>query len=288
MTSVFSKLLGVPAPAKLNLFLHITGRRVDGYHNLETVFQLIDLADTLDFESTKSDQVFLISDTEIPSEQNLVVRAARALQAEPEWSGQGVSITLHKRIPLGGGLGGGSSDAATTLLALNKLWGLGLSRDRMAAIGVKLGADVPFFLCGHNAWGHGIGEKLIPIALPERWFLLVYPGISVSTPEIFAHPDLTRNTPSAIISDFAREWQFGRFFGRNDLQAVAATLQSPVAIALDSVPNSRMTGSGACIFASFPSLMLAEKAKQSVNLPEGMLVWVVRGLSVHPANTLIG
>ena len=282
MTNSSSSLIGLPAPAKLNLFLHITGRRQDGYHTLETVFQLIDLGDSLDFELTNNGQILLLDNSGIIPEKNLVVRAARALQAEPRWAGQGINIRLHKRIPLGGGLGGGSSNAATALLALNKLWQLELSADRLATIGLNLGADVPFFLCGHNAWAQGIGEELTPLTLPKRWFLLVYPGVSISTQKIFAHPDLTRNTPRAIISDFTQTWKLAGYFGRNDLQTVAARLENPVAIALASVPNSRMTGSGACVFAAFPSLALAQQAKHSVKLPSGMLAWVVESLPEHP------
>ena len=282
MTRSSSTLIGLPAPAKLNLFLHITGRRQDGYHSLETVFQLIDLKDSLDFESTNNGQILLSDNSEILPEKNLVVRAARALQAETKWAGQGVNIRLHKQIPVGGGLGGGSSNAATTLLALNKLWQLELSADRLAAIGLSLGADVPFFLCGHNAWAQGIGEELTPLALPKRWFLLVYPGVSISTQKIFAHPDLTRNTPRAIISDFTQTWKLAGYFGRNDLQTVAARLESPVAIALNSVPNSRMTGSGACVFAAFQSLALAKQAKHRVKLPSKMRAWVVKSLPKHP------
>jgi 4-diphosphocytidyl-2-C-methyl-D-erythritol kinase len=282
MTRSSSTLIGLPAPAKLNLFLHITGRRQDGYHSLETVFQLIDLKDSLDFESTNNGQILLSDNSEILPEKNLVVRAARALQAETKWAGQGVNIRLHKQIPVGGGLGGGSSNAATTLLALNKLWQLELSADRLAAIGLSLGADVPFFLCGHNAWAQGIGEELTPLALPKRWFLLVYPGVSISTQKIFAHPDLTRNTPRAIISDFTRTWKLAGYFGQNDLQTVAARLESAVAIALNSVPNSRMTGSGACVFAAFQSLALAKQAKHRVKLPSKMRAWVVKSLPKHP------
>lgn len=282
MTNSSSSLIGLPAPAKLNLFLHITGRRQDGYHTLETVFQLIDLGDSLDFELTNNGQILLLDNSGIIPEKNLVVRAARALQAESRWAGQGINIRLHKRIPLGGGLGGGSSNAATALLALNKLWQLELSADRLATIGLNLGADVPFFLCGHNAWAQGIGEELTPLTLPKRWFLLVYPGVSISTQKIFAHPDLTRNTPRAIISDFTQTWKLAGYFGRNDLQTVAARLENPVAIALASVPNSRMTGSGACVFAAFPSLALAQQAKHSVKLPSGMLAWVVESLPEHP------
>ncbi len=279
-------LRNIAAPAKLNLFLHVTGRRADGYHTLQTVFQLIDLCDWLDFELRPDGQLTLADDSGVPAEENLVLRAARALQAHAN-AGAGAHITLRKHIPQGGGLGGGSSDAATTLLALNRLWALHLPQDVLAEIGLQLGADVPFFLLGQNAWAEGIGDQLTPLELPQRWFLVMHPGPGVSTPAVFRHPDLTRNTPDAIITDFAQQWQAGSFFGHNDLQGVAVKLENSVQLALDLLPNSRMTGSGACVFAAFDTPARANAASVAVKLPDGMQAWVVQGLARHPAHLQI-
>ncbi len=279
-------LTAQPAPAKLNLFLHVVGRRDDGYHLLESVFQLIDIADTLDFASRADGLLQLTGDDcGVPAHDNLVMRAAKFLQDEALRMGRSVTgavIHLRKRIPTGGGLGGGSSDAATTLMALNALWQLNLPSTRLIQIGLQLGADVPFFLGGGNAWVQGVGERLTPIDLPERWFLVLHPGVGVSTPAIFRSTDLTRNSPHAIMSDFAQAWSDGQFFGRNDLQAVAVKQETAVAQALQILPNSRMTGSGSCVFAVFDSQHAATQAFEKLNLPSSMRGWVCRGLSRHP------
>jgi 4-diphosphocytidyl-2-C-methyl-D-erythritol kinase len=244
--------LSLPAPAKLNLFLHITGRRPDGYHELQTLFQLLDYGDTLDLALRDDAQLTLrLSGREIPDlagDDNLVLRAARLLQAEHGGALPGVDITLHKRLPAGGGLGGGSSDAATALLGLNRLWGLDLDSDRLAALGAGLGADVPVFVRGETAWAEGIGEKLSPVALPTRWYLVLHPGCAVSTAEVFSHPQLTRHTPVTTIAAF--------FAGdtRNDCESLVRRLAEPVdkaLIWLQKFGNPALTGSGACVFVGF-------------------------------------
>ena len=237
------------APAKLNLFLHITGRRSDGYHLLQSAFMLIDWHDTLHFE-LRSDGQLSREDlsTPLPAD-DLVLRAARALQLASA-SPVGAHIGIEKRVPAQAGMGGGSSDAASTLLALNRLWNLGYSRERLSAIGLQLGADVPFFLCGHHAWVEGIGEKLSPLELPQGRFLVVKPSQGLDTQQIFADPGLKRDSEAATISRFAAD-TFG--FGRNDLQSVAQQLCPGVTQALDWLASQgfsgRMTGSGSAVFA---------------------------------------
>ena len=251
------------APAKLNLFLHVTGRRPDGYHLLETVFQLIDLADTVTLVRRDDGVVQRCNDwAEVPAETDLVVRAARALQAATGCR-LGVDITVDKHIPTGAGLGGGSSDAATVLLGLNQLWGLGLSRPALQAIGVTLGADVPVFVFGHNAYATGIGDVLEPIDLPPRWFVLAMPATGVATGTVFSAPDLTRDTIPITISGFAGKLISGSSLpGRNDLEPVVLSRHATVAATMArlrqacidaDIPHAeqrvRMTGSGACVFA---------------------------------------
>jgi 4-diphosphocytidyl-2-C-methyl-D-erythritol kinase len=285
----------LPAPAKLNLFLHITGRREDGYHLLQSVFMLIDWCDTLHVEA-RTDGMLSREDltTALPAD-DLVLRAARALQLHAA-PGQGAHIGIAKRIPAQAGLGGGSSDAATCLLALNRLWGLGLPLSRLAEIGLGLGADVPFFLGGHNAWVEGIGEKITPVTLPAARFAVVKPPEGLDTRLIFAAPDLQRSTPAAIISGFAAdsgsdngiEAQNSRFdfnldFGHNDLQLVAQRLCPAVTDAIEWLGaqglKARMTGSGSSVFARMP------QAPQDAKLAEAPGGWQVRqcsNLSVHP------
>ena len=273
-----------PAPAKLNLFLHVTGRRADGYHLLQSVFQLIDLADRLQF--TLRDDGQILRTTEVPgvaAESDLIVRAAQSLQAAARSKGMtppGVDIAIEKNIPMGGGLGGGSSDAATTLMALNHLWQTGLSRAELMQLGVKLGADVPFFLGGENAFVEGIGEQLTPLATQETWFVVVHPGVAVPTPLIFGAEDLTRDTKAVKMLDFSGQ---SNSFGRNDLQQVAVRLFPEVASALAWLSNyapARMTGSGACVFAAMES----ETAAQAVveNVPVSWRAWKAKTLRRHP------
>ncbi len=248
------------APAKLNLFLHVTGRRADGYHLLESVFQLIDFGDTVDIGVRTDGVVSRSSDLPGVAEgADLVVRAALALKAA-SGSAQGADIAVTKRIPLGGGLGGGSSDAATTLLALNRLWGLDWPRRELARIGLTLGADVPFFIFGRTAFACGIGEELVAVAPPPRWHAILVPPVAVPTAAVFRAPELTRNSESVKMADFsAGAWGFpGRQF-RNDLESVACARFEQVARALswlhrfdaDAAITARMSGSGACVFSAF-------------------------------------
>ncbi|MBK1682580.1 4-(cytidine 5'-diphospho)-2-C-methyl-D-erythritol kinase [Rhodoferax fermentans] len=237
------------APAKLNLFLHIVGRRPDGYHLLESVFMLIDWSDTLHVELRQDGQISR-EDLSTPLPPNdLIVRAAQALQ-QASGTSYGAHICIDKQIPAQAGMGGGSSDAASTLLALNRLWGLNLSLASLKAIGLKLGADVPFFLGGHNAWVTGIGEIMTPVEVPSARFVVVKPNQGLETQRIFSHPDLKRDTKSAILSGFAAD-AFG--FGQNDLQSVAEKLCPEISQALDWLKTSgltgRMTGSGSAVFA---------------------------------------
>lgn len=266
-----------PAPAKLNLFLHVVGRRPDGYHLLQTVFRFISLADTLRFEPREDGRIVLATPTAgVPDEQNLVVRAARALKVG---SGSTAGATLHldKHIPQGGGLGGGSSDAATTLLALNHLWGCGLARAHLQEIGLALGADVPVFIHGRSTFAEGVGERFTDVAVPEAWYLLTMPSVAVPTADIFRSPALRRDTLAMAAAD----WRPGA--GHNDLEAVACTLFPEVAAHLEQLRrfgDARMTGSGACCFVELPDETTARRAAAS--LPDGMRAEVVRGLPSHP------
>ena len=265
------------APAKLNLFLHITGRRADGYHLLQTLFRFIDFSDTLHFTVREDGEVRRVSALDgVPQEQDLCVRAARLLQQECGCS-LGVDIVLDKRIPMGGGLGGGSSDAATTLLALNRLWNLGLSRARLMQIGLSLGADVPVFVFGENAFAEGVGEQLQAYPLPDAWYVVLFPPVHVATAQVFARPELTRDTISLRIRDLLLP------ASHNDLQSVVCALYPEVArhlAWLGQFGQARMTGSGAGVFAEFAS---AEQAQAVLNqLPPDMRGIVARGLPCHP------
>lgn len=266
-----------PAPAKLNLFLHVTGRRPDGYHDLQTLFQLIDLADTIGITLREDGVIERAGGPRgVAPEADLAVRAARALQTATG-TRLGASLRVVKRIPMGGGLGGGSSDAATTLLALNRLWGCGLSLERLAELGLALGSDVPVFVRGASAWASGRGEELSPVELPERWYLVVHPGVAVSTAEVFQAPELTRNTPLITIRAFLESG------GRNDCEPVVRKLFPEVGEALDWLARlapSRLTGTGSCIFASFASAIEAER--HAARVPDRWRSFVARGLSVSP------
>ena len=269
--------LTCPAPAKLNLFLHVVGRRGGGYHLLQTLFRFIDFSDTLHFTLRADGVVHRTSSIEgVAEAQDLCVRAARLLQQETACA-LGVDIAVEKRIPMGGGLGGGSSDAATTLLALNKLWHLGLPRERLMQLGLQLGADVPVFVFGENAFAEGVGEQLQAYPLPEEWYVVLFPPVQVPTALVFARPELTRDTNSLTI----RALQTAHL--HNDLQPVVCKLYPEVARHLAWLAQfapAMMTGSGACVFAGFGD----EAQAQAVlgQLPTDMRGIVARGLPQHP------
>ena len=278
-----------PAPAKLNLFLHVTGRRPDGYHLLQTAFQLLDAGDTLHFRVREDGTIRRTTEVPgVPETSDLTVRAARLLQsvaAARLGKIPGADIAIDKRLPMGGGLGGGSSDAATTLIALNHLWQAGCSRSELMALGLQLGADVPFFLFGRNAFAEGVGEVLSPLDIPERWFVVIEPGVGVPTANIFASQELTRNSKPVTISDFSRG-PIG--FGKNDLQVVASRLFPPVGHAIEwlsTYGNARMTGSGACVFCPFSDERQAERVVAAV--PRGWKAWKARGIVRHPLDHLL-
>jgi 4-diphosphocytidyl-2-C-methyl-D-erythritol kinase len=275
------------APAKLNLFLHITGRRPDGYHALQTVFQLLDWGDTLHFTRRDDGRVTRSTDVSgVPPEHDLTVRAALLLKNHTG-SAEGVDIQIDKRLPMGAGLGGGSSDAATTLLALNRLWKLDLPREELQALALKLGADVPFFVFGKNAFAEGVGEALEAVQLPARYFLVVTPRVQVPTAAIFSEKSLTRDSKPLTITDFlaqhscSAEWPDS--FGRNDMQQVVVGKYAEVAQVLrwfDNIAPARMTGSGASVFAAFRSRDEAEAAQ--AKLPSEWNSAVTASLDTHP------
>ncbi len=271
-----------PAPAKLNLFLHILGQRDDGYHRLQTVFQFLDYGDELSF-SLRSDARVTRPEgaADVAAEDDLVVRAARLLQTATG-STLGVDIRVLKRIPLGAGLGGGSSDAATTLVALNQLWGLGLQTDALAALGLQLGADVPVFVHGFAAWAEGIGERLTPVALPEPWFAVLAPEIQVSTAAIFAAPELRRDHAPITFADYERG------AGSNDCAPVTCALYPEVAAALGWLSRAapaRMSGTGCAVFAAFADQRAARAAIEGI--PKNWRGFVARGLNVSPLAAII-
>ena len=262
------------APAKLNLFLHILGRRPDGYHNLQTVFQLIDYCDELQFEIQTDPNI----EINLQITDNLVIRAARLLQQTYQCP-LGAKIQLYKRIPIGGGLGGGSSNAATTLLALNQLWGLNKPMDELAELGEQLGADVPVFIKGRTAWAEGIGEQLTPISLPEIWYVVMVPPCTVSSAEFFSLSELTRNTPAITIQQFLSK----QVLTRNDFEIVACKRYPLVASALqwlNQFAEARLTGSGSCVFAMFKDEGEAYAVQQQVAAP--YTSFVARGIEYSP------
>lgn len=268
-----------PAPAKLNLFLHVTGRRADGYHQLQTAFQLVELCDSIDIDVDESGAIGRISDlAQVAAGDDLVVKAAHALQRRTDAARKGAMLRVHKRIPVGGGLGGGSSDAATVLVALNYLWETGLDLTQLASIGAELGADVPVFVLGHSAWGEGIGENLVPLELPEKWFVIVRPGVSVATSEIFQAPELTRNSPVITIRALFEPGT------RNDCEPVARARHPEIGEALDWLSGrsggARMTGTGSCVFASFDSAAEAERI--AARVPDKWRSFVARGVNRSP------
>jgi 4-diphosphocytidyl-2-C-methyl-D-erythritol kinase len=266
-----------PAPAKLNLFLHVLGRRSDGYHRLQTVFQFIDLCDELSFTPRADGVIARPEGAEaVAVADDLVVHAALALKAATGHQG-GVDIRVLKRIPMGAGLGGGSSDAATTLVALNRLWGTGLDADALAAIGLGLGADVPVFVRGHAAWGEGVGEALTPVTLAEPWFALIAPDAHVPTAEIFGAPELKRDQEPITLADF----EHGR--GVNDCAPVTCARYPAVAAALSWLGRAapaRMSGTGSAVFAQFADARAAHAALRG--LPAQWQGFVARGLNVSP------
>lgn len=285
-----TSLTNCPAPAKLNLFLHITGRRPDGYHLLQTVFQLIDRSDMLDFHLRHDGQICRTTPIlGVPPETDLAVRAARLLRTAAGKPQYGVDIAIRKILPMGGGLGGGSSDAATTLMALNYLWQTGLTRVQLMALGLQLGADVPFFLLGRNAFAEGIGDKLTAVETADRWFVVIEPGVSIPTAIIFSSAELTRDTKIVKITDFPQVHHFSDAdFGENDLEIVAGKLFPAVAQAinwLNAFGNARMTGSGSCVFCSFEQEHQADKVLQQV--PPPWKAWKAKAMQEHPLAHLL-
>ena len=272
-----SQKFSFPSPAKLNLFLHVVGRRADGYHELETVFQFIDQNDTIDIQITNDSNITLLTPIEgVDYDDNLIVKAAKILQQKTQ-TPQGAKISIIKCLPMGGGLGGGSSNAATILLALNKLWNVNFSTQKLAGLGVKLGADVPIFVHGFAAFAQGIGEQLTPVYPKEYWYLVSKPSCSISTQSVFSSPDLIRNTPKLSLDDFDIE------SGHNDCQTIVIKHYPKVAKLLAwliEYAPSRMTGTGACIFTCFDT----EKEACCVQskLPKGIDSFVAKGLNESP------
>ena len=283
-------MISSQAPAKVNLFLHVTGRRADGYHLLQTAFQLIDRCDWLDFSTRDDGRICRTNDIAgVPADSDLVVRAARLLQSAAGQPGLGANITLRKQLPMGGGLGGGSSDAATTLIALNQLWQTGLTRIQLMTLSLQLGADVPFFVFGENAFAQGVGEDLTALATPACWFLVIEPGVSIPTATIFSSKELTRDAKVIRIADFTEANDLlDKNFGRNDLEVVAAKQFPPVFAALEWLKgfgNARMTGSGACIFCSFEHEQQADEVLKQV--PSQWIAWKAKAMQVHPIAHLL-
>ena len=279
--STADELLGLPepwpAPAKLNLCLHIVGRRNDGYHLLQSAMQIIDLCDELQFYRRPPGVIERIGGPEeIPADTDLIVRAARLLATRYEVHA-GVAIAIRKRIPIQGGLGGGSSDAATVLVALNRLWDLDIHVDELASLGLQLGADVPVFVRGHSAWAEGVGERLTPSDFPERVYLVLKPAAGVSTAAVFQDPELTRNSPITTIRDFLAGG------GRNDCAPVVRKRSGEIAEALDwlgEFGEARLTGTGACVFVALDSEATAQRA--AARVPARWTGYVVRGVNRSP------
>jgi 4-diphosphocytidyl-2-C-methyl-D-erythritol kinase len=273
-----------PAPAKLNLFLHVLGRRDDGYHVLQSVFTLVDLCDRIRLAVRPDGAITRVSDLAgVPAERDLVVRAARLLK-EATGTRLGVDIEVEKHIPMGGGLGGGSSDAATVLMALDRLWNTRLGADALRTLALPLGADVPFFIFGQSAWAEGIGDRLQPVEVPVRWYAILAPAVVVPTEAVYADPELTRDTEALKMEDFSAQPQSPRF--HNDLEAVV-TARYPLVRAhlewLRARAPAAMTGSGGCVFAGFESREAAQRVIGE--LPASMTGFVARGLTHHPLRT---
>lgn len=272
-----------PSPAKLNLFLYITGQRADGYHTLQTLFQFLNYGDTLSLEPRSDGEIHLLTPVDgVAHEDNLIVRAARLLMKTAAESGRlpagsGADIRIEKRLPMGGGLGGGSSNAATVLVALNHIWRCGLSLDELAALGLTLGADVPVFVRGHAAFAEGIGEHLTPVEPDEKWYLVAHPGVSIPTPMIFNDPDLPRNTPKRSIETLLK-CEFS-----NDCEVIARKRFREVDAALSwllEYAPSRLTGTGACVFAEFDTESRARQVLKQA--PEWLNGFVAKGVNLSP------
>ena len=277
-------VLDLPAPAKLNLFLHITGRQDDGYHELQTLFQFLDRCDQLRITPRNDGRIRVQGPEWLPSEDNLITRAARQLQSRTG-TGLGAEIELDKHLPAGGGLGGGSSDAATALVGLNQLWGTGLSRGQLARLGLELGADVPVFIHGVAAWGEGVGERLTPALPPEHWYLVLVPEVDVSTGSVFGHPDLTRNTPKRRIRT-AFEGSDGF---RNDCEPIVRQLYPAVEQALEwlgQYGEARLTGTGGCVFCPFETQSAAIDAH--AEKPSGINGFIAQSRNRSPLYTQLG
>ena len=272
-----------PSPAKLNLFLYITGQRPDGYHTLQTLFQFLDYGDTLTIKPRCDGQLRLLTPvTGVPDEENLIIRAARLLmKAAAETgrlpAGSGADISIEKRLPMGGGLGGGSSNAATVLVALNHLWQCGLPEDELATLGLTLGADVPVFVRGHAAFAEGVGEVLTPVDVAEKWYLVAHPGVSIPTPIVFRDPELPRNTPVRSIETLLN-CEFG-----NDCEVIARKrfreVDDVLSWLLEYAP-SRLTGTGACVFAEFDTELAARQVLEQA--PEWLQGFVAKGVNLSP------
>lgn len=266
-----------PSPAKLNLFLYITGQRPNGYHDLQTLFQFVDYGDSLSFTVRDDSAIVLTTPTDgVADDENLVIRAARLLQSHAGVS-LGVEISLQKRIPMGGGLGGGSSNAATVLIALNTLWNCGYSDTELAQLGIRLGADVPVFVTGHAAFAEGVGEILHPVEPPEKWFLIAHPGVSIPTPVIFGDPELTRNTPKRTVNVLLNTPY------ANDCEPIARKrfyeVEQLLSWLLEYAP-SRLTGTGACVFAEFDTESAARHVLDKA--PSWMRGFVAKGVNISP------
>lgn len=277
-----------PSPAKLNLFLYITGRRDDGYHNLQTLFQFVNYGDTIAITPRHDGELRLITPIAgVPDEANLIMRAARLLTARARETGRlpagaGADLGVEKRLPMGGGLGGGSSNAATVLVALNHLWQTGFSADELAQLGVRLGADVPVFVRGHAAFAEGVGDVLTPVSPPEKWYLVAHPGVSIATPDIFKDPDLPRDTPVRSIETLLN-CEFS-----NDCELIARKRFREVDAALSwllEYAPSRLTGTGACVFAEFNTESAARQVLEQA--PEWLRGFVAQGVNISPLQQAI-
>lgn len=282
-----STSLTLPAPGKLNRMLHIVGRRQDGYHELQTIFQFIDLCDQLHFTPRQDSKIELASHVVgVAHDDNLIVRAARLLQ-RASGTHYGATMTIDKRLPMGGGLGGGSSNAATVLLGLNHLWQLGLTNTELTTLGLTLGADVPVFIHGHSAWAEGVGEKLTTVALDTPWFVVIHPHVSVATGAVFQDPELTRDSHPITM---ARALQGGAPEWRNDCEAIVKKRYPPIAEALDWLTQyapSQLTGTGACLFAAFDSQQAAQAVVAELT-GQHWHAWVARGLNTSPLQDALG